>query len=44
MGLRLPCKGFASKVSGPQALADTRKLDNVAASFLCDLADLADER
>jgi hypothetical protein len=27
---------FASKVSGPQALADTCKLDNMAASFLCE--------
>jgi len=34
----------ASKASGPQALADTRKLDNVAASFSCDLAYLADKR
>jgi hypothetical protein len=35
---------FAQEVSGPQAMADTRELDNVAASFLCDLAHLADER
>jgi hypothetical protein len=34
---------FAIQVNGPQALSDTRNLDNVAASFLCDLA-LADER
>jgi len=25
-------------------MADTRELDNVAASFLCDLAHQADER
>jgi hypothetical protein len=35
---------FAIEVSGPQALSDMRELDNVAASFLCDLAHLADER
>jgi hypothetical protein len=35
---------FAIQVSGPQALSDMRELDNVAASFLCDLAHLADER
>jgi hypothetical protein len=31
---------FASEVSGPQSLADTRELDNVAASFLCDSSAL----
>jgi hypothetical protein len=35
---------FAYEVSGPQAMADTRNLDNVAADFLCDLAHLADQR
>jgi hypothetical protein len=35
---------FAIQVSGPQALSDMRELDNVAASLLCDLAHLADER
>jgi len=35
---------IAYEVSGPQGMADTRNLDNVAASFLCDLAHLADER
>jgi hypothetical protein len=34
---------LAYEVSGPQAMADTCNLDNVAASFLCDLAHLADE-
>jgi hypothetical protein len=35
---------FAIQVSGPQALSDMCELDHVAASFLCDLAHLADER
>jgi hypothetical protein len=35
---------FAIEVSGPQALSDMRELDNVAVSFMCDLAHLADER
>jgi len=35
---------LAYEISGPQALSDMRELDNVAASFLCDLAHLADER
>jgi len=35
---------FAFEVGGPQSLADTRELDNVAASFLCNLAHLADDR
>jgi hypothetical protein len=35
---------FAIQVNGPQALSDMRELDNVAASFLCDLAHLADQR
>jgi hypothetical protein len=35
---------FAIQVNGPQALSDMRELDNMAASFLCDLAHLADER
>jgi hypothetical protein len=35
---------FAYEVNGPQAMADTLNLDNVATSFLCDLAHLADER
>jgi len=35
---------FAYEVSGPQALAETRNLENLAADFLCDLAHLADPR
>jgi len=35
---------FAYEVSAPQGMADTSNLDNVASSFLCDLAHLADER
>jgi len=35
---------FAFEVSGPQGMADTRNLDKVATSLLCDLAHLADER
>jgi hypothetical protein len=35
---------FAYEVNGPHAMADTCNLDNVADSFLCDLAHLADVR
>ena len=34
----------AYEVSGPQAMADTNNLDNVAINFLCDLAHLPDQR
>jgi hypothetical protein len=35
---------FEYEVNGPQAMADTPNLDNVAASFLCNLSHLADGR
>ena len=41
---KVALRELAIQVSGPEAFADMRQLDNVAANFLCDLAHLADQR